>query len=89
MAHCAYCGQPATMRIVSNPDRVCFAHALEFWNGLMAYAVDRSDPCVKDEGMCTCSACDELSASRRTAFAIASAGPCPGDHEDLSMRLAS
>jgi hypothetical protein len=42
MTHCAYCGQPATMTIVSSPDRVCFTHAMEFWGGLMVYAKERS-----------------------------------------------
>jgi hypothetical protein len=77
------------MKIISNPDYVCFQHALEFWNGLMSYARDRSGLCVKQERMCACPACDEVRASQRRAFAIASAGPSPGDHEDLAMRLAS
>lgn len=42
MKHCAYCGQPATMTIVSTPDGVCFKHAMEFWDGLMAYAKEHS-----------------------------------------------
>ena len=42
MKACAYCGQPATMTIVSSPDRVCFTHAMEFWDGLMAYAKERA-----------------------------------------------
>jgi hypothetical protein len=32
------------MQIVSNPERVCLEHALEFWTGLLAYAKDHSDP---------------------------------------------
>jgi hypothetical protein len=30
------------MKIVTSPERVCFAHAMEFWDGLMAYARERS-----------------------------------------------
>jgi hypothetical protein len=30
------------MTIVSSPDRVCFNHAMEFWDGLMAYARERA-----------------------------------------------
>jgi hypothetical protein len=32
------------MQIVSNPERVCLEHALEFWTGLLVYAKDHSDP---------------------------------------------
>ena len=42
MKHCAFCTQPATMTIVSSPERVCFTHAMEFWDGLMAYAKERT-----------------------------------------------
>ena len=42
MKHCAFCTQPATMTIVSSPERVCFTHAMEFWDGLMAYAKERA-----------------------------------------------
>ena len=42
MKHCAFCSQPATMTIVSSPERVCFTHAMEFWDGLMAYAKERT-----------------------------------------------
>jgi hypothetical protein len=38
------------MQIVSNPERVCLEHALEFWTGLLVYAKDHSDPCVSHEG---------------------------------------
>lgn len=86
---CAYCGQPATMKIVSNPEHVCFEHALEFWTGLLVYATDHSGPCVRHERLCTCRSCEESSASSRRAIAIAIAGPSPRDHERLPMRLAS
>ena len=77
------------MRIVANPEHVCFEHALEFWAGLMLYARGRSDPCVKNEQLCTCRACEELSASYLRAIAIAAAGPAPLDNERYRIRLAS
>jgi hypothetical protein len=89
MSCCAYCGHKATMKIVSNPQQVCFKHALEFWTGLLIYAGDRSGPCVKHEGVCTCWSCEESSPSYQRAIAIAAAGPSPLDHERLPIRLAS
>jgi hypothetical protein len=89
MLVCAYCEQEATMRIVSNPDQVCFEHAMEFWTGLILHARDTEDICVKQERLCTCRACEELSASYLRASAIAAAGPAPQDHEYFSIRLAS
>jgi hypothetical protein len=89
MLCCAYCEQEATMRIVSNPEQVCLAHAMEFWTGLLVYARDASDICVKQEQLCTCRACEELSASYLRASAIAFAGPAPLDHEYFSIRLSS
>jgi len=89
MLVCAYCEQEATMRIVSNPEQVCFEHAMEFWTGLIRYARNISDTCVKQERLCTCRACEELSASYLRASAIAIAGPAPQDHEYFSIRLAS
>jgi hypothetical protein len=86
---CAYCAQPATMKIVSTPEQVCLEHALEFWTGLLVYATDRSEPCVKLEGVCTCWSCQESSASYLRASAIAAAGPAPRDHEPFQIRLAS
>ena len=77
------------MTIVSSPHQVCFEHAREFWTGLLAYASDRSAPCVKHQQLCTCPSCEELTASQLRAFAIASVGPSPGDHERFPMRLAS
>lgn len=77
------------MKIVSNPDQVCFEHALEFWTGLLGYAVYPLDPCVKQERTCTCRSCEELSASCLRVAAIAAAGPSPGNHERFRMRLAS
>jgi hypothetical protein len=89
MMCCAYCGQPATMKIVSNPHQVCFEHALEFWTGLLLYAKDQSDPCVKYQRFCTCPACEASRASDVRAIAIAAAGPSPRDHEHFQIRLAS
>lgn len=78
------------MKIVSYPEQVCFDHALEFWTGLLVYARDHSEPCVKHERVCTCGACQERSASYRRALAIAAAGPPPRERErSLSIRLAS
>jgi hypothetical protein len=89
MLCCAYCEQEATMRIVSNPEQVCVAHAMEFWTGLLVYARDNADTCVKQERLCTCRACEESSAAYLRASAIALAGPAPQDHEHFSIRLAS
>ena len=89
MATCSYCDQPASVTIVSDPQRVCIEHALEFWTGLLAYASLRSATCVKQERLCTCPSCEEWSASQLRSVAIASVGPSPGDHERFPMRLAS
>jgi hypothetical protein len=89
MSCCAYCGLPATMKIVANPDHVCLEHALEFWTGLLAYSRDRSGTCVKLERVCECPLCEELAASQRRAAAIAAAGPSPADHEPRWLRLVS
>ena len=77
------------MKIVSTPQQVCLEHALEFWTGLLVYARNSSEPCVKHEGLCTCRSCEESSASCRRALAIAAAGPSPRDHERFPIRLAS
>ena len=78
------------MKIASYPEQVCFDHALEFWTGLLIYAMDRSEPCVKHERVCTCGVCQERSASYQRALAIAAAGPPPRDRErSVPIRLAS
>ena len=77
------------MRIVSNPEQVCVTHAMEFWTGLLVYARDTADICVKQEQLCTCRACEELSNAYLRASAIAFAGPAPQDHENFSIRLDS
>jgi hypothetical protein len=63
------------MQIVSNPERVCLAHALEFWTGLLVYARDHSDP-------------REVSRAPERR-AIAAAGPSPRDEDHVQIRLAS
>jgi hypothetical protein len=40
--NCAYCGQPATLRIPAMPDQVCRIHAIEFWTGLLAFTSQRT-----------------------------------------------
>ena len=74
MMCCAYCGQPATMKILSQPEQVCFDHALEFWTGLLVYAKNSTEPCVKHEPSCICESCEELTASYLRAIATATAG---------------
>jgi hypothetical protein len=44
MMSCAYCKEPATTKIVSNPETVCLEHAVEFWAGLLDHVRDRGDP---------------------------------------------
>jgi hypothetical protein len=83
---CTYCERPATMRIVSTPEQVCFEHALEFWTGLLTYTHDHAS-CVKHVRWCSCRACEELSASNLRAAAIKAAGPSP--RERFPIRLAS
>ena len=77
------------MKILSNPEQVCFTHALEFWNGLLFYGTTCSDPRLKHERSCACQSCEELGASYLRAIAIAAAGPSPRDHERFAIRLAS
>jgi hypothetical protein len=89
MIRCAYCGQPATLKIVSNPDHVCLTHALEFWAGLLDYAKHRAAPCVRHEGPCTCPLCEELAAAQLRRAAIEAAGPPPREFERVPLRLAS
>lgn len=63
MMCCAYCGEPATMKIPSNPEQVCSRHALEFWTGVLASPRDPSEASVKHEPACACRSCEELTAS--------------------------
>ena len=89
MTICPYCTRPATTTIIANPHRVCREHAVEYWTALLGYTHDRSAPCVKDETLCECPACEDADALRVRAFAINSVGPSPGDHVDFAMPLAS
>ena len=41
--NCAYCSQPATLRIPATPDQVCRVHAIEFWTGLLAFTSKRAE----------------------------------------------
>jgi hypothetical protein len=76
------------MRIASNPEHVCFEHALEFWTGLLIYAREGANAFVKHEQSGRWSE-QQLSASDLRAAAIAAAGPPPRSHERVQMRLAS
>jgi hypothetical protein len=78
------------MTIVSNPERVCLQHGLEFWTGLLGYARDRRrDPCTKNEGVCTCVSCQETVASYPRAVAIEPTSPSLREDERFSISLAS
>jgi len=90
MTCCAYCEREATTTIVSNPERVCLEHALEFWTGLLAYARDRRrDPCMKYEGFCTCTACEELRQFRLQPVATNDAAPSVQERDRFPVYLAS
>ena len=71
MLSCAYCGQPATMRIPSNPEEVCQEHAVEYRTELLAFTKSQSQPCVTHEPACDCQSCKELTASYLRAVAAA------------------
>jgi hypothetical protein len=78
------------MTIVSIPEHVCLQHGLEFWAGLLGYARDRrKDPCMTNEGVCTCLSCQETVASYPRAVAIEPTGPSLRDDERFSIGLAS
>jgi len=89
MACCPYCGKRATMKIVSSPDTVCFDHAVEFWTGLLVFAHDRADLCIKNEQVCSCPACREIGGPSLRARAIAAVGPPPPIRERFHLRLVS
>ena len=78
------------MTIVSNPERVCRQHGLEFWHGLLGYARDRRrDPCMKNEGVCTCLSCQESGGPYPRAVPIEPTVPALRDDEHFSISLAS
>ena len=90
MTTCAYCNRPATHTIVANPHKVCYAHALEFWTGLLGYAHERLNlRCVRGTTFCSCADCQEAGAARLRTLAINRVGLPPGDHVDFGVRLAS
>lgn len=61
------------MKIPSNPEQVCFEHALEFWAGVLGATRDSSDSCAKIEPLCSCRSCEELSASYLRSIAVTAA----------------
>lgn len=77
------------MSIIAVPAQVCAAHALEFWTGLLAYAHDRSGPCVKNERLCDCPLCVEMAADQARRMAARAIGPSPADHPDFALGIAS
>ena len=83
---CAYCERPSTMRILSNPEHVCFEHAVEFWKGLLAYARHRTPPLLH-EPLCACQSCQELGASARKDIAAEAAGS-KGRRTSVSTRVS-
>jgi hypothetical protein len=89
MISCAYCGQPATMRILSVPEQVCPVHAREFWTGLLSYASSQSGTCVKHERLCSCAACEQVSMSELKSVAVNAVGESPKDHEGFALQIAS
>jgi hypothetical protein len=89
MTTCAYCDQPATATIIAIPQRVCAAHASEFWIGLLAYTHARSGPCVKKIQFCVCPLCAEQTAEQLRQAAIERVERSPSDHADFAIGLAS
>jgi hypothetical protein len=76
--------------IPSNPDRVCPAHALEFWTAVFAEVRSRSSLCKHHNRLSTCGTCSRLNELReRKAAAIAAAGPPPLVAERVPIRRAS
>jgi len=52
---CAYCRHAATDTVPSTPEHVCLLHAVEFWTGLVAYAVDCAEDLRRRERVYECS----------------------------------
>lgn len=73
------------MTIIANPNRVCEAHAREFWTGLLVYTRDRSGKCVKEHEVCSCALCKDLGPS----FAVPGVGDSAAPDADFGVRLAS
>jgi hypothetical protein len=65
MTTCAYCELPATVKIPSNPGRVCVTHAVEFWTALFDVVKERAAvPAVAPPVPCRCRSCNDLTAAR-------------------------
>ena len=78
------------MAIPSNPDRVCPAHALDFWTAVFAEVRNRSSLCKHHNRVSMCGTCKQLNELReRKAAAIAAAGPSPVVAEPVPIRRAS
>ena len=75
---CLYCGQTASVRIPSQGDAVCVAHAIEFWTGLLAYIKGLSEMSEPRDAGCRCPSCNELSAARMRSSAVPAAAPASG-----------
>jgi hypothetical protein len=82
---CAYCQQPATVHIPSNPEHVCRAHAVEFWTGLLAYVKDRTDLGETRDTPCTCETCIQLSAVNARLTAIEGGVAASRDADSVSL----
>ena len=67
MTTCAYCELPATVKIPSNPSRVCVSHAVEFWAALFDVVKERTVPAALRPVPCSCRSCNELTATRALA----------------------
>jgi hypothetical protein len=72
MTTCAYCEQRATVKIPSNPGRVCVTHAVEFWTAVFDVVKERAVAAASRPVPCSCRSCNELTAAR--AFNTAAAG---------------
>ena len=90
MTACAYCEEQATAIIPSNPEHVCLQHALEFWNGLLGFARDRRrDRCMKDEQLCSCWSCEQLTAPYQRPALSEAADRSHAHQERQPIQLAS
>ena len=78
MTTCAYCEQPATVKIPSNPAGVCVSHAVEFWGALFEVVKDRAIPVPARPVPCSCIACNDLTAARALGIEAALWPQSPG-----------
>jgi hypothetical protein len=77
MTTCAYCEQRATVKIPSNPGRVCVTHAVEFWAALFDVVKERAVPAESRVDRCSCGSCKELTAAHARAFGAAAVDVAP------------